>query len=392
MIKKIFTSIRDKTFKMKFNKFLFFHTYKLFSPFVYFFKINENQIICDNFFGRGYADNPKYIAEELHRRNPELIIYWLVDSQKIDIDTFPKYIKIIDQYSLESLICLAKSKFWIFNMRRPIRIPKKRGQYYIQTWHGGLGPKACEKDAIETLHASYVKLAKLDSKQIDVCISGSRLLSNLYNTSFWYGGEVLECGSPRNDILFSEESKKTIKKIFVNDDEKICMYAPTFRKNMSTKYYDIDYLKLKINLENRFGGNWKILVRLHPNFMNSTEIKLPDFVHNVTSYSDAQELISISDCLITDYSSIIYDFMYMKKPAFLYASDYEEYSTTDRKLYFTLDSTPFSIAQNNIELQSNILAFDETTYSEQIDLFIKKHGGVEKGTASKSVVEWMMSK
>ena len=126
--------------------------------------------------------------------------------------------------------------------------------------------------------------------------------------------------------------------------------------------------------------------------MNSTEIKLPDFVHNVTSYSDAQELISISDCLITDYSSIIYDFMYMKKPAFLYASDYEEYSTTDRKLYFTLDSTPFSIAQNNIELQSNILAFDETTYSEQIDLFIKKHGGVEKGTASKSVVEWMMSK
>lgn len=99
-----------------------------------------------------------------------------------------------------------------------------------------------------------------------------------------------------------------------------------------------------------------------------------------------QELLAITDVAITDYSSWIYDFVLLRKPGFIFATDIEEYNN-ERGFYYPLESTPFPVATNNIQLVENIRRFDNVKYQHDIDLFLKEKGCIEDGEASRRVVE-----
>ena len=121
------------------------------------------------------------------------------------------------------------------------------------------------------------------------------------------------------------------------------------------------------------------------------KLSIPDFVTDVSLYPDSQELLLVSDCVITDYSSIIYDFLITKRPAFIFAVDYEHYKQTERKLYFSLEDTPFSLARTNDELVSNISKLDITDYEVKVDEFLKKYGLFDKGDSSKKLCEVILN-
>lgn len=364
--------------------------YKIFFPLVPFLKINKNKIVFSSFRGNKYGDNPKYIAEQMHKDAPEMELVWLINRLKnVSDKDFPQYIKVVNQNSFRALYELATAKFWIDNFRKAFFVPKRKGQFYLQVWHGAVALKKIEKDVEDKLERKYVRQAKKDSRYIDLCVAGTQHLHNIYKNSFWYAGKIIDTGSPRNDILFStDEAKKSEirKELNCLNDEKICLYAPTFRNNADTSVYSIDYQLLKSTIEQKFGGTWKIFIRLHPQmvFMKS-KLNIPEFVTDISTYPDSQELLFVSDCVITDYSSIVYDFAITKRPAFVFATDYEHYKTKERGFYFSLKETPFVVSKDNTELKQSIENFSYNHYSKLVQRFEKRIGYFDNGNASKTV-------
>lgn len=354
--------------------------------------ISENKIVICSYYGRGFSDNAKYIAMECIKRKLDYDIVWLVSDMKKSGE-FPTEIRLVKYGTFDAIKELATAKIWIDNSRKNYYTRKRKNQLYIQTWHGGIALKKIEKDAEYALNKSYVKYAKKDSENADIFISNSKFNTNMYRNAFWYDGEVLECGVPRNDLLFNniKETSKRVKSFFnIESDKKIIMYAPTFRKDNNIEVYKFDYEKCVQEFNKRFSEKYVMLIRLHPNvFHKSTELNFnSDNVLNASFYPDMQELLVATDILITDYSSSMFDFMLTKKPCFIYASDIRNYRD-DRGFYFELEKLPFLISKSKEEIIKNIEGFDKEIYLDKVDKFLKEQGCVDDGNASSRVVDWI---
>lgn len=348
----------------------------------YFFKVNQKKIVITNFYGKGYGDNPKYIVEELLKKDLNLDIVWIVNDLNYKL---PKGIRKCKKYSVKSIYEFMTSKIWIDNCRKYYfyNIFKKSSTVYIQTWHGGISMKKIEKEAESNLNNSYILSAKHDSQMIDYFISGSSWQTDDIKRNFWYTGRILEIGLPRNDVLLKKNNfkDKILETYNLPKKCKLLLYAPTFRSNNKIKFMDF---KLLLNsLKKRFGGEWVILLRLHPN-IKDIEVDLPLFVKNVTSYDDSQQLISASDILITDYSSIMFDMMLLNKPIFIYANDISYY-VNDRNFKFQFNELPFRYAEDDENLSKIIINFDKNKYNHNLENFKNKLKLYDDGKASSKV-------
>lgn len=357
-----------------------------------FLPIDKEKIIFSSYYGRGYGDNPRYIAEELYNSNKSYKLIWLIKDES-EQHTLPSYIKAVRMDSLRGIYHFTTAYIWIDNCRKSC-FYKKENQFYIQTWHGGGAQKKCELDVIEKLGAKYEKMAIWDAKNTDLMISESRFMTDLYHRSFWYDGPVYECGYPRYDIILKADENlvsKVYKYFNIEKTKGLVLYAPTFRADHSFKAYNIDFERLRINLQKRFGKEYVILVHLHPNVANvegGIEYDATAVI-NSTFYPDTQELIAVSDILIGDYSSINYDFSLKRLPVFRYVSDLEEYRN-DRDLYFPFDEYPYPYAQNNDELEMLILNFNNEKYLENLDKFFEKIGAVIVHDASQKIADLIL--
>ena len=359
----------------------------------WFFPINSKKLVITNYFGRGYGDNAKYIAEKLLESKKDINIIWLVLNDK-EAQTLPSGIKAVKYHSFIAIYHLSTAKCWVDNCRK-IAIYKKKKQFYLQTWHG-FSLKRIERDVVDNLNPSYARNAIKDSKKIDLIVSDSKFMSDIYKNSFWYDGEVVEWGAPRNDILINnrkhEEIKEKICKFFnLKQDSKIVLYAPTFRSNLSLEPYSVDFERVKKACEQAFGGEFFVLVRLHPNIMNKSEMLdiYNDYTLNASVYTDMQELLAVSDVVISDYSSLMFDFALSKKPCFQFCTDIEEYKK-DRDLYFSFEELPFALAVNNDELEKNILTYNEALYQEKMDKLFKNAELISNGNAAEKCAELIL--
>jgi CDP-glycerol glycerophosphotransferase len=338
-----------------------------------------------------YGDSPKYIIEELKKRDSSMIFVWNSKKRKAQDENKLIYVK---RYSLKYFYHLATSKVWISSVRMPYFIFKRKGQIYFQTWHGGLGFKKIEQECENALSSRYIRTAKHDSKMIDYFISGNSDISKLFKEKFWYkNGEILEIGLPRDDLFFMPQENNIIelKEKYNIKNKKVVMYAPTFRKNDPFSAYDIDLENLRRILSERFQGDWQVLVRLHPRLagISSKFIRYDENIINVSAEGDVQNLLLITDILITDYSSICFDFMNTKRPVFIYASDIEDYRK-DRDFHLELEETPFAIATNNQELADIISKFDYELYQKSMNDFIGKYKIFNDGKSSEKIANLIL--
>lgn len=357
--------------------------------------ISKNKIVVSSYSGAGYGDNGKYIVEELLRRECDMDIVWLCSSERSPL---PDKVRRVKYRSLRAIYELATARVWIDNKRKPDYVRKRADQYYIMTWHGGIAIKQIEMDAEAKLPAEYVRAAKNDSKMADLFLAESRWTREMYERIFWYDGEILTCGAPRQDLLWQADKDRISRirhALGISDDEKLLLYVPTFRRDMQTNdlsVYRMDWEGILDAMERRFGGQWRGLIRLHPNVAAlARELSLGARVRDVTAYPDVQELLLVSDCLITDYSSTIFDFGVMTRPAFIWARDIAEYA---RQRDFTLrfDQLPFSMATNDAELIASIDAFDESEYGRKMsDFYFGYCGFVAGGHASQQVADRIVS-
>jgi CDP-glycerol glycerophosphotransferase len=358
--------------------------------FLWLFPIKSNKIVVCNYYGKGYGDNGKYIVEKLIEDKVNCEIVWLLKNDLEGKVKFPDMVRTVKYGSFKAIFEMATAKIWIDNCRKLYSPPKRKSQYYIQTWHGGIALKRIEKDVQNKLSSFYVQDAKYDSRIANLFLSNSTFCTNLYNSTFWYEGEILECGSPRCDILVNENSiwNNKIRDFYnIDRNKSILIYAPTFRADLNTKIYNIDFERLIKTLEKKFSGDWVVLVRLHPNV--STKDNFMTFsskIINATNYDDMYELMAGSDILITDYSSSMFEFSFMRKPVFLYAPDIIEY-TEDRDFYFDIFSLPYSVAEGNEQLVNIIEQFNYNSYIEELDDLLSKIDIKESGKASAEVAK-----
>ncbi|WP_044039891.1 CDP-glycerol glycerophosphotransferase family protein [Clostridium bornimense] len=355
------------------------------------FPINKFKIVASNFNGKGYGDNPKYLVEAL--KDEQFKIVWLV---KYEDYNMPDYIVQVKYSSLKALYHLATAKLWIDNSRKESYVIKRKNQYYIQMWHGSIALKRIENDVEDILNEDYVKRAKHDSNMIDLMISNSNFSDKLFSESFWYKGEILKSGTPRIDALF-DSNKEEFKKRFINDKKiseecGFILYAPTFRDNANLDVYDFNRQEVLKVFEQKFGKKFYLLLRLHPNLRDVIKFK-SDEVENiidVSEYSDIYELMKISDFLITDYSSLMFEFSIAeRKGVFLFAKDVEEYN---RGFYFDIKGLPFELSTNSDELIEIISKFDTYNYKVRVNEFYKRLDIFENGNASYYISDYIKNR
>ncbi|KRL94206.1 CDP-glycerol glycerophosphotransferase family protein [Levilactobacillus hammesii] len=351
------------------------------------FPIKKNKILFSAFSARSFSDNPKYIAKQVIDENLKVdCVFVLRAPGEV---TLPDGIRSVKYNTLRFLYELATSKIWVDNTRKQNFVVKRRGQVYIQTWHGSIPFKKIEKDIESTLSDKYIKTAQRDSKMIDYLLTNSSFGKEICRNAFWYDGEIRTTGTPRVDKLLTESANlrmQAINALRLDPKTHYVLYAPTFRDNGDTRIYRIDFKRISQIFADRFGGEWKIILKLHPNIK---DIGLGlDGVIDATSFPDIIELYSVASVLVTDYSSAMFDFSLTKKPVFLLMEDWKSFSKI-RSTYFRREKLPFPVANNIDELSEKINDFDANVYALKLRRFYGKLSIVEDGLASHRVVSLM---
>lgn len=347
-----------------------------------FQRINPRKVVLDVFNGNGYGDNPKYIAEEILRQNLDYELIWLLRKENMGNHNLPKQIRPVRIDSLRAIYELVTAGVWVDNHLKPGYVKKRKGQFYIQTSHGLPCLKRLEFE-------DYAELCKVEAKKIDVYLSNSSWTSSVIEKDLLFNGEILECGAPRSDILLASDAS-------VNDrvraayqlmpEQKIVLYAPTWRPHYDLSKYTFDVDMCLEALAQRFAGDWVFMVRHHPAVHDrSLGISGNSRIVDASQYEDMQELLAVVDVVVTDYSSLMFDFAIRRLPVFLYTPDIVAYRN-ERGFYFEDNDLPFSFSISNVQLANDIKEFDENSYVEQIDGFFDSIGTYDHGAASQAVV------
>ena len=362
--------------------------WEMLKMFGFLLPINQKKVFCVSMQGGSKGCNIEPIVSYLKAKDDGFYFIWAFKKS-----TYNKYhicttsTNSVRVNTWNYYYHLYTSKFILSNDRMVFLLfpSKRKGQFYLQTWHG-TALKKIEADMPGDT-TDYRRIVEPDSKKIDCIISGSNYMTNLYKNSFWYNGRVEETGTPRNDIFFKKDSdiKNKIKNQFnIDENCKIILYAPTFRNvEIPFSLYFIDLDKFLKSITSSLHGEWRVMVRLHPDILTPQNIsnlkQLCSTAIDVSFYPDMQELLYCADILVTDYSSSMFDFMYSLKPCFMYISDYQSY---DRGFYMSIHDLPFPKIMSNSNIDDVVKFFDYTEYVKNVKSFMISIGSKEDGHAA----------
>lgn len=368
--------------------------------------VNTETIVFESFGGKNYSDSPKYIYEYMQKHYPKLNYIWVFKNANQNVIT-GNAVK-VKKGSKEYYDAYSKAKFWVTNARLPLYLNKKDNQIYIQTWHGTpLKRLANDMKIVRmpgTTTPKYKKNFYAETSRWDYLISPNRYSTNIFKTAFWMDeNRTLEIGYPRNDILVNRSNdqeyiEKLKKELNIPKGKKIIMYAPTWRDDEFVKKgkYLFD---LKINLENlqkELGDEFVILLRMHYLISNALDLSgYEDFAIDVSNYNDISELYLISDALITDYSSVMFDFGILKRPQYFFAYDIEKYDKGLRGFYMDyMNDLPGEIITDEFKLAEELKDIDKhkEKYKDKIERFYDKFCSIEKGQSSKIIGDFIYDK
>lgn len=292
--------------------------------------IKKGLILFESNVGKGVADSPKVIYNELIKLNKNFEIVWVTNKVYPFDDNRVKTVK---RLSPMYYYYLSVAEFWINNQNFPHYIEKNKNTTYIQTWHGTpLKKMLNDVSEFKGRDETYKHRVNNAISRWDYLISPSSYASEKFRTAFNYKKEILEIGYPRNDQYFyNNETKQEqiLKHLNISSDKKVILYAPTFRddQTLSSGKHLFDLNLDLFELKEKLGKDYVFLLR--PHVIVARNLKIPDslkdFVINVSKYDDINDLMLITDILITDYSSVMFDFANTNKPMIFYTYDLEHY-------------------------------------------------------------------
>lgn len=370
-------------------------------------KVDKHTILFSTFNGKSYSDSPKAIYKYMQENNKykDYKFIWAFKNP----DNY-KYLeedsntKVIRQGTREYEQYLAKAKYWIFNYRAADHQYPKKNQVFVQCWHGTplkrLGYDLENPDNILNTKKEIRYKYKTDAKKFKYLLSPSKFATEKF-ISAWNLKEVkkenciIEEGYPRNDFLYNytEEDVNRIKeKLGINNiNKKIILYAPTWRDNQHQSGVGYTY-KTEVDfdmLQKELGQDYLILFRAHYLVANEFDFnKYEGFIYDVSKVDDINELYVISDILITDYSSVFFDYANLKRPIIYYMYDLEKYKDNMRGFYIDLKELPGNIVKTEEDLVKEIKSITyDFKHDEKYKDFNEKYNYLDDGEASKRVSE-----
>ena len=367
-----------------------------------FARIDDRLVYFQTFSGRGYSDSPKAMYEYMLSA-PEYSDFRFVWSFKEpEKYSFLKNDRtdIVKFRTRADNKALRKAKYWISNYRMLDHQHPRRGQVYLQCWHGtplkrlgyDLESSDNSMNSIEEIRSKY----RTDAAKFSYLLSPSPFATEKFSTAWdlvrtGQTGKIIEEGYPRNDRLITAgpEERAEIRKSLGVDDKKVILYAPTWRDNQHTSGEGYTY-KTEVDfdrLREELGEEYVILFRAHYLVANSFDFdRYEGFVRDVSSYSDINDLYIAADILITDYSSVFFDYANLRKPEIFYMYDLEEYAGELRGFYISLDELPGPIVRDEEALIREIRACDEWQPDEKYEEFCAKYNPNDDGHASERVL------
>lgn len=391
MFRVVFRGARDNLYRVEMT---------LDEPFA---KVDDKLVYFRTFSGRGYSDSPKAMYEYMLTA-PEYKDYKFVWSFK-EPERF-EYLKndrttIVKFRSRADNKALRKAKYWITNYRMLNHQYPRKDQVYVQCWHGTplkrLGYDLESSDNVMNSGQEIRNKYRTDAKKFSYILSPSPFCTEKFATA-WnlvktnQTHKIIEEGYPRNDRLITttpEERDELRQKLGV-EGKKVILYAPTWRDNQHTSGEGYTY-KTEVDfdkLRNSLGEDYIILFRAHYLVANSFDFeKYKGFVEDVSSYPDINDLYIAADILITDYSSVFFDYANLRKPVVFYMYDLEQYANELRGFYISLDELPGPIVRDEDALIEAVRNCDGWEPDEEYEKFCARFNPKDDGHASERVLK-----
>ncbi|OLP66690.1 CDP-glycerol:poly(glycerophosphate) glycerophosphotransferase [Bacillus pumilus] len=357
--------------------------------------INKKMIFFESFLGKSYSGNPKYIYEYLLENgyDKEYQFVWSYQGEAV----LPGNPIIVNREEEDYYRYLALSKYWISNIIFPVH-RKREGNVYIQTWHGtplkrlgfDIEVDGPEKMARENFY--------LESRNWDYLLAANNYSRDIFQRAFKFEKEIMVNGYPSNDVFYKNDKQERIEqikqKLNIPSDKQVILYAPTWRDNESNGSWNHSF-EVKIDLEQfqeEFGDDYVLILRMH--HLISDQLVLNPSKHSsiidLSKYDDIQELYLMTDILITDYSSVFFEYANSKKPILFYAYDYQLYKDEIRGFYLDMyEDLPGPVLHDQNQLLDAIRNIHrvEEEYKEKYSEFVQEYCSVETGESAKLVCE-----
>ncbi|MER5641394.1 bifunctional glycosyltransferase family 2 protein/CDP-glycerol:glycerophosphate glycerophosphotransferase [Kitasatospora sp. NPDC002227] len=354
--------------------------------------VTKGQVVFESHQGRQYSDSPRAVYEELVRRGAPMTAVW---SYAGSSEGFPSGAKLVKRWSWEYLRALAQAEFWVDNQGYPYRLRKRPETTYVQTWHGSALKKMGYDLASlkrQTLAQQAEYQAGLDRFDHFVVRSEHdvRTLAPAYRLS---ERQLLRTGYPRNDVLVHEgvvKDRQLAGELGIDLTRPVVLYAPTFRSDARGVARPFELPFDVERFAERFGDRLTLLVRCH--YLD--KVVLPPSVRGrVIDVSHVQEvtpLYLLSDALITDYSSLMFDYALLDRPMLFFAHDWEEYADSTRGTYFDLlQEAPGPVLQDAERLFEALEELDAVgkEYAQERQRFVAEYGEYDRGDAAARIAD-----
>jgi len=364
---------------------------------------DQPTLIFESFGGRQVSDSPYAIYQLFKQLYPGFRFIWSIDrSQK----AFCKEngIPFIVRRTAKWVRTLEKATFWISNARFPAWVKKPSYVTYIQTWHGtplkklGLDIENVSMPGTTTTkyHANFVK----EANRWDALISPNDYSTQIFRSAFGFNNQILKVGYPHNDELINSSADDIValkQEMGIPLDKKVVLYAPTYRDNQFAEKGKYTF-ELPFSLDDfkkQYGDDAVLVLRMHYLISNALDISgYEDFVYDLSNHPSISDLYLVSDMLITDYSSVFFDYAYLKRPILFYPYDYHMYKDELRGFYLDYEKDlPGEIAHNQTQLMTEIgekLKTPDMSDNQKFMDFYHRFCAIDDGLSSLKVVNYVV--
>jgi CDP-glycerol glycerophosphotransferase len=351
----------------------------------------RDAVVFISWKGKQCGDNPQAIAEELRRRGDTREHIWAVTDWSVPVPPGGTAVLAGTESYYEAL---ARSRYLIANDDMQAWHVKRAGQVYVQTWHG-TPLKRIGFDISQPQFVSgtrYLEHLKQEVAKWDLLLSPNPFSTPIMRRAFRYDGEICESGYPRNDVLCSGDAGRIAaqarERLGIPAGKRVILYAPTWRDDQyyASGRYRFDF---RLDLEQawrQLGPDTVILLRGHHHMADDVPPGTrPGFVLNVTGYPSMAELCLVSDALITDYSSVMFDFAPTGKPMLFFTYDLETYRDRLRGFYFDFEAeAPGPLLGTSAEVVAALGDLDAVTarYAGAYQAFTTRFCPLDDGKAA----------
>ncbi|MEU6093565.1 bifunctional glycosyltransferase family 2 protein/CDP-glycerol:glycerophosphate glycerophosphotransferase [Streptomyces sp. NPDC047079] len=359
--------------------------------------VRKGTVVFESHLGKQYSDSPRAIYEEMRRRDVPFKAIWSYAGERPT--GFPKDVELVRRWSWPYLRALAQAEFWVDNQGFPLKLNKRPETTYIQTWHGSALKRMGfdePKYRIKPEHEQSAYQEAID--RFDYFVVRGRHDEKTLAPAYRIPEEkLLRTGYPRNDALvrakdseaLDPEARELAERLGIRTDRPIVLYAPTFREQNGKVQrfefpFDVDAFA------DRFGDRFTLLIRTH--YLNNVTLppSVAGRVVNVSDEPDITPVLLLADALITDYSSVMFDYALLQRPMVFFTYDWEEYVNNSRGTYFDLSEQAPGPVVRTAEDLFGVLEDLQTLASDheaRLKEFVTQYGEYDRGDAASRIVD-----